>query len=178
MSTTDHPIEANQPDPHAPTEPAIPSTLGVNSTSNPPPAATSPTTINQRTPAQAAAWAKAGAATPNVAQRPATTSNPARASQIVVGTLMAVAALLTFFSMAPDEPYEDTRSSIEATDDANNARTEGAPQQAVVNGWTTIEYLNLMSTQQENADNRGDALMLIALIGGGAAIATSRISRD
>lgn len=52
--------------------------------------------------------------------------------------------------------------------------TEGAPQQEVVNGWTTIEYLNLLSKQQEQSSERLDALLLLALLGGSAALITSR----
>lgn len=47
-------------------------------------------------------------------------------------------------------------------------------QQEVVNGWTTIEYLNLLSEQQEQSNNRLDALLLLALLGGAVARATSR----
>jgi hypothetical protein len=93
----------------------------------------------------------------------------------VAGVLLAGVALLIWFDMAPeDNSYESARTAIEASDDANNILAEGAPQQEVVNGWTTIEYLSLLSEQQEQSNSRLDALILLALIGGSVALATSR----
>jgi hypothetical protein len=94
--------------------------------------------------------------------------------RFVIAGLLAVAALGIWGGMAPEDSYTDVRASIESADDANNERTEGAPQQAVVNGWTTIEYLNLLSTQLEQSDDRRDALLLVGLLGAAAAIATRR----
>ena len=95
--------------------------------------------------------------------------------RIAAGVALACAALLVWFDAAPsDNTFSSERASIEAMDDANNLMTEGAPQQEVVNGWTTIEYLNLLSKQQEQSNNRLDALLLLALLGGSAALITSR----
>jgi hypothetical protein len=57
--------------------------------------------------------------------------------------------------MAPDEPYEEVRAS----------------------SGSTVEYLDLNSVQQERADDRRDALLVIGLVGVGAAIATSGAGR-
>ena len=93
-------------------------------------------------------------------------------SQVVVplvATLVAVLAIFWFASGPEDTPFADARDEIESIDDLNNESTAGAPQQEVVNGWTTIEYLNLLSTQQEHENNRRDALLLLILLSGLAA---------
>lgn len=46
--------------------------------------------------------------------------------------------------------YESLISSVLADDVSNNARTEGAPQQTVVNGWTARDLLTVIA--KENAD--------------------------
>lgn len=95
--------------------------------------------------------------------------------RIVAAVVLAAVAVFVWFDTAPgDSSFASERSSIEATDDLNNLRAEGAPQQEVVNGWTTIEYLSLLSEQQEQSNNRLDALLLLALLGGSVALATSR----
>lgn len=69
----------------------------------------------------------------------------------LVGSLtLAVLALLTLAQLAPD-PLDADRSGDRVTiwldDAANQERTEGAPQQAVVNGWTGNALLDLISEQ-------------------------------
>lgn len=103
-----------------------------------------------------------------------TVGTPPNWLQLVIAGLLALSALMIWAGMSPEESYADLRASIEDLDDANNQQAQGAPQQAVVNGWTTIEYLNLLSTQQEQSDDRRDALILVGLVGGAAAIATRR----
>lgn len=143
----------------------------------------SPTTsTNDSEPAQTAPTAPTASTAPTregthgdsvrVEKKPAAVMGWVR---IVAGLVLAGVALLVWFDAAPsDTTFADERSSIEATDDGNNLLAEGAPQQEVVNGWTTIEYLNLLSKQQELSDNRLDALLLLALLGGSVALVTSR----
>jgi hypothetical protein len=69
-----------------------------------------------------------------------------------VGALVLVAAaLFIWFGKAPHPSHginpTGVAAAIEAQDNANNARTAGAPQQAVVNGWTSNDYLRLISKQ-------------------------------
>lgn len=90
---------------------------------------------------------------------------------------MAAALLSVWFGMSPETDYEEIRSSIEDNDDANNAMTEGAPQQAVVNGWTANEYLELLSLHQEESDDRRDAMLLLALLGGAVGVGVYTVSR-
>lgn len=88
-----------------------------------------------RTPAQAEAWAKVereGGSVPALPTRPVV--QPVVVVRVVIGVLMAVAALTVFFVMAPDVP--------------------GGP-----------------------ADDRRDALLVIGLVGAGAALATSGVGR-
>jgi hypothetical protein len=81
-----------------------------------------------RTPAQAAAWDKVERERASAAPRQGV--HPVVAARVVIGVLMAVAALTTFFVMAPDD-----------------------------------------------SDDRRDALLVIGLIGAGAALATSGAGR-
>ncbi|GAA4668609.1 DUF2510 domain-containing protein [Nocardioides nanhaiensis] len=100
----------------------------------------------------------------------------------VLAAVVAVTLLSIWFGMAPDTAYEEMRSGIESTDDQNNAMTDGAPQQAVVNGWTANEYLHLLSVQQQESDDRRDVMLLIGLLGAAAGMglygATTRRSAD
>ncbi|RYC04897.1 hypothetical protein [Nocardioides zhouii] len=109
-----------------------------------------------RTPEQATAWAKVDRERAEAAGRGgATTVHPMEVVRLAIGVLLAAAALTTFFVMAPDEPSEETRASRD----------------------TPVEYLALISVQQQQADDRRDALLLIGLVGLGAAIATSGAER-
>jgi hypothetical protein len=105
---------------------------------------------------------------------PTTEKNAARSSvpRWITAGAVAIATIAIWFSMAPENDYEDLRAKIESADDRNNENTAGAPQQEVVNGWTTIQYLNLLSIQQEESDRRRDALFVLALIGGAVGVAT------
>ena len=113
-----------------------------------------PRVVRSRTAAQAAAWEKVERERAEAARR-GTTVHPVAVARLVIGVLTAAAALTTYFAMAPDEPYAEVRAS----------------------SGSTAEYLDLISVQQERADDRRDALLTIGLVGGGAAIATSGAGR-
>ncbi|NPC42946.1 hypothetical protein [Nocardioides sp. zg-1230] len=95
----------------------------------------------------------------------------------LVAALVAVLAVWAYTAAPEGGAFADARSDIESMDDANNARTEGAPQQEVVNGWTTIEYLNLLSTQQEHDNDRRDMLLLLMLLSGLTAFTYTQAQR-
>lgn len=93
--------------------------------------------------------------------------------------LLAIAAAAVMFAMAPDIPEADTgrfdRLTNQALEDeeANQARTQGAPQQQVVNGWVNRDLLTVISrqmsaqieaTQATSADQRLPALLLILVL--------------
>lgn len=93
-----------------------------------------------------------------------------------IGALLLIgAALYVWFAKAPDAPahhHRDAVAAIEHQDDANNRLTQGAPQQAVVNGWTTNRYLRLISAQldangsrQAARDIRPAALLVLGVFG-------------
>lgn len=74
-----------------------------------------------------------------------------------VGAVILVAAAVTvWFALQPKAPenfdHSAEAAAIEVEDDANNDLTGGAPQQAVVNGWTANAYLALISRQIDAAD--------------------------
>lgn len=82
--------------------------------------------------------------------------------------VLLLAALAVWFGMAPEsaDPAA-TRDEIETTDEANNVRAEGAPQQAVVNGWTELDYSALISEQLETS--AAEAARSTAMLGLGVA---------
>ncbi|QAY63243.1 hypothetical protein ET495_08290 [Xylanimonas allomyrinae] len=102
----------------------------------------------------------------------------------------ALAAIVVFVAGAPAEPeatrHDATIAAIEADDNANNARTEGAPQQQVVNGWTTIAYLGHISDQVDDLpgrlaasnDGRPAALLLIGVLTAAFHLGTKPSSRQ
>jgi hypothetical protein len=98
-----------------------------------------------------------------------------------------------FFFLAPDVPkstpslsFTDYQSLIEqalVADEANNLRAEGAPQQAVVNGWTARDLLTIIAKENQDLlaaqgavvdatgtlqttpfDNRVPGLLLVAIV--------------
>lgn len=89
-------------------------------------------------------------------------------------SVLALAAVVIFFAGRPDSvevnDHSFSRISIESDDDANNSRTQGAPQQQVVNGWTTNAYLRLISQQLDQVgalvpiDERPAALLLLGVL--------------
>jgi hypothetical protein len=116
----------------------------------------SPRVARRRTPEQTAAWEKVERERAEAAARPSAPGvHPVVVARVVIGVLMAAAALTTFFAMAPDEPYAETRSSISSP----------------------VDYLDLISAQQERSDDRRDALLVIAMVGVGAVVATSGMER-
>ena len=82
--------------------------------------------------------------------------------------VLALAAIGVFVFMAPESVDNETQqarvASIESDDDANNESTAGAPQQEVVNGWTGIEYLHLMSDQLNGTTDGRPAALLTLLV--------------
>lgn len=98
-----------------------------------------------------------------------------------VGAALLVAlAVGVWFGMAPEaSDHRSDVTAIEADDDANNARADGAPQQAVVNGWTTTAYLRLLSTQLDEVsaadtqDERPGAMLGLCVVGIALMAATS-----
>ena len=60
------------------------------------------------------------------------------------------------------------------SDTLNQGRTEGAPQQSVVNGWTARDLLELTAKQGVEArDHRPAALLTLLVLGMCLALATS-----
>ena len=98
--------------------------------------------------------------------------------------VLAVVAVITFVVATPGDVKGVDNSAmitlIEADHDANNARADGAPQQQVVNGWTTHSYLTLLSSQLDEiastnppVDHRTPALLLILVLAATLHFATS-----
>jgi hypothetical protein len=89
---------------------------------------------------------------------------------------LIAAAIVIWFGMSPapaEVDHSSDVSAIESEDEMNNARTEGAPQQTVVNGWTEHNYLALISEQLDEAataaaeqrDDRPAAMLALCVAG-------------
>ena len=106
--------------------------------------------------------------------------------------LLAVAAIAVYFGLAPDEPdegstsltptnYQTLVSGAMSDYDVNNANTDSAPQQQVVNGWVAKDLLQIQALEladmlnaisQENeqgqlvaaTDDRIPALLVVAVL--------------
>jgi len=85
----------------------------------------------------------------------------------VGAAVLAIAAVAVWFLMAPAEPaspvvqaqdsVRDRSSEIRSalsSYELNEARTQGAPQQAVVNGWVAKDLLAIIAEQQNEALTR------------------------
>ncbi|WP_409332600.1 hypothetical protein [Trujillonella humicola] len=92
-------------------------------------------------------------------------------------TVLALAAVVVWFAMAPEESSDrssDITSAL-AEYELNEARTQGAPQQQVVNGWVQKDLLTVIAQQQNDSvtDERLPALAVLAVFGLALHIATS-----
>ncbi|CCH87979.1 protein of unknown function [Modestobacter italicus] len=91
--------------------------------------------------------------------------------------MLALAAVVIWFAMAPDESSDRSSDIASALSDyeLNEARTEGAPQQQVVNGWVAKDLLTVIAQQQNDSvtDERLPALAVLVVLGLALHIATS-----
>jgi hypothetical protein len=91
--------------------------------------------------------------------------------------VLALSALIVWFVMAPEESSDRSGdiSRALASYEINDARTEGAPQQQVVNGWVAKDLLTVIAEQQNDAvtDSRLTALAGLGVLGLALHIATS-----
>lgn len=99
------------------------------------------------------------------------------------GVILGVVALVVFFAMAPEGSFEDDVSrdsvvdSVMSEDSLNSATTDSAPQQQVVNGWTSRDLLEIIAREQvapPEQDERPAALLLLGALGVALHLATSR----
>jgi hypothetical protein len=91
--------------------------------------------------------------------------------------VLAFAAVVIWFAMAPDEPSDRSRDIASALADyeLNDGRTQGAPQQQVVNGWVAKDLLTIIAEEQNDSvtDERLPALAVLVVLGLALHIATS-----
>lgn len=90
-------------------------------------------------------------------------------------TLLAAAAVWIMVALAPQNTVTaDDITKVMLGDTLNQARTEGAPQQAVVNGWTARDLLELTAKQGvESRDHRPAALLTLLVLGMCLALTTT-----
>jgi hypothetical protein len=81
--------------------------------------------------------------------------------------VLAIAAIAVWFSMAPDSTdHSSDISSALASYELDNARTSGAPQQQVVNGWVAKDLLTVIAEEgNSSADDRVPALVGLLVLG-------------
>lgn len=91
--------------------------------------------------------------------------------------VLAFAAVVVWFAMAPDESSDRSADIASALADyeLNDARTQGAPQQQVVNGWVAKDLLIIIAEQQNESvtDERLPALAVLVVLGLALHMATS-----
>ena len=98
----------------------------------------------------------------------------ARVSRVILGTLLALLLVITWFGASPNRldagSPADASSDLAAAEiiyDSNNERTEGAPQQAVVNGWYANDLGVIQASQTSylgaSSARNGNLLVLIGL---------------
>lgn len=98
----------------------------------------------------------------------------ARVSRVILGTLLALLLVVTWFGASPNRldagSPADASSDLAAAEiiyDSNNERTEGAPQQAVVNGWYANDLGVIQASRASyfgaSSARNGNLLVLIGL---------------
>lgn len=88
--------------------------------------------------------------------------------------VLAIAAVVVWFAMGPQDRSEDIRQAL-ADYERNELRTEGAPQQQVVNGWVAKDLLTVIAEQQNDtaSDERLPALAGLLVLGAALYVFTS-----
>ena len=88
-----------------------------------------------------------------------------------IGTLViTLLAVLSFFLAGPTDftsQHSAERAEFAAVNDLNEELTSGAPQQAVVNGWTANDLLGLISRQLDDGsggDQRPAILLTLGIV--------------
>jgi hypothetical protein len=84
----------------------------------------------------------------------------------VGAAVLAIAAVVVWFTMGPEDRSSDiTQALVEY--ELDNARTAGAPQQQVVNGWVAKDLLTIIAEQQNDvaSDERLPALVGLLVLG-------------
>lgn len=105
---------------------------------------------------------------------------PMQTIRRIGAVVLIVAAIGVWFGMNPDSTgsassHDAAISRALATDTLNNARTEGAPQQTVVNGWTAKDLLTIIAQEgSAPVDERPAALLTLLVIGFGLGLVTNR----
>lgn len=98
----------------------------------------------------------------------------ARVSRVILGTLLALLLVVTWFGASPNRldagSPTDASSDLAAAEinyDSNNELAEGAPQQAVVNGWYANDLGVIQASQASylgaSSARNGNLLVLIGL---------------
>lgn len=89
--------------------------------------------------------------------------------------VLAIAAAVVMVALAPHDSVTTADiSNVMFEDTLNQGRTEGAPQQSVVNGWTARDLLELTATQGVEArDHRPAALLTLLVLGLSLGLATA-----
>jgi hypothetical protein len=84
----------------------------------------------------------------------------------VGAVVLALAAIVVWFAMAPEDRSSDIDRALTEYS-LNEARTQGAPQQEVVNGWVAKDLLTIIAEQQNDvaSDERVPALAGLLVLG-------------
>jgi hypothetical protein len=84
----------------------------------------------------------------------------------VGAVVLAIAAVVVWFAMGPEDRSSDIRQAL-VEYELDNARTAGAPQQQVVNGWVAKDLLTIIAEQQNDvaSDERLPALAGLLVLG-------------
>ena len=84
----------------------------------------------------------------------------------VGAVVLAIAAIVVWFVMAPEDRSSDISRALSEYS-LNEAMTQGAPQQQVVNGWVAKDLLTIIAEQQNDvaSDERVPALVGLLVLG-------------
>lgn len=135
--------------------------------------------------------------------------NSIKKVRLIVFGSIGILAILVFFFGSPNQnlpenndeqstheqmDWDSIAEAINARNNINNRNASGAPQQTVVNGWTTIDWLELISEQLQslsnqdqsstsnnvatNNDNRTSLLLLLLVFGACFEWATKDLQLD
>lgn len=101
--------------------------------------------------------------------------------KIVVVVLGMIATVVVWIPSLSASDHATEIATVRLTKDLNDTSAQGAPQQSMVAGWATVDFLELVTTQLDEThaeQRRQSSLLFIAIVTGSALAVVHSLERQ